>query len=246
MGSSLFASTRPAPSAGLFLATLHIVPYYRICFCFGKEKLMHRITREEAHAFMKKHHYLGDVPATASLCYSNGRSVAAYGPIHAPRMPKNYLELRRLASDGSDILSRFLSATLKALKAEGVPAVLTWADPAAGHHGGIYQATNWIYTEPRSYSWNSHYRKPDGTIIDHRAAYKLFGSSAKKVVLAAEPTWETFLPPMKYRYLMPLNVRAAEAIQATNSLLRPYPKPDSMDRPTRYSSAQRYETTGTK
>jgi hypothetical protein len=190
---------------------------------------------------MVKYHYLGDVPAAASICYGNGKSVAAYGPIHAPRMPKDYLELRRLASDGTDVLSSFLSATLRALKSEGVPAVLTWADPAAGHHGGIYQATNWIYTEPRSYNWNSHYRKPDGTVVDHRAAYKMFGSSAKKVVLAAEPTWQAFLPPMKYRYLMPLNVSAADAIQATRSLVRPYPKPDRMLRPKRYSSAQRTE-----
>ena len=202
---------------------------------------MQTITKAEANAFMAQHHYLGDVPAAATICYGNGKSVAAYGPVHAPRMPKTYLELRRLASDGTDVLSRFLAETLRALKASGVPAIMTWADPSAGHHGGIYQATNWIYTEPRSYNWNSHYRKPDGTVIDHRAAYKMFGSSAKKVVLAAEPTWEAFLPPMKYRYIMPLNVSANEAIAATNSLRRPYPKPNSMVRPKRYPSAQRAE-----
>lgn len=202
---------------------------------------MHRITKEAAHAFMQLHHYLGDVPAAATFCYGNGRSVAAYGPVHAPKMPKDYIELRRLASDGTDILSRFLAQTLRALKAEGVPAVLTWADPAAGHHGGIYQATNWIYTEPRSYSWNSHYRRPDGTVVDHRKAYELFGSSAKKVVLEREPTWEAFLPPMKYRYLMPLNVSVEEAVVATRSLVRPYPKPERARQLKRYPAAQRTE-----
>ena len=202
---------------------------------------MRIISREEADHFMTEHHYLGDVPTAATLCYGNGHSVAAYGPVHAPKMPKDYLELRRLASDGSDILSRFLAQTLKALKNAGVPAVLTWADPAAGHHGGIYQATNWIYTEPRSYSWNSHYRRPDGTVIDHRKAYALFGSSSKKVVLEREPTWEAFLPPMKYRYLMPLNVSADEAVAATRSLVRPYPKPARKLQPKRYPAAQRTE-----
>ena len=210
-------------------------------FNSGSAGSIRRITKEEARVILSKHHYLGDVPIAASICYGNGKSVAVYGPVHAPKMPKDYLELRRLASDGTDVLSKFLSKTLKALKAEGVPAVLTWADPAAGHHGGIYQATNWIYTEPRSYNWNSHYRAPDGTVIDHRAAYKRFGSSSKKVVLAAEPTWEAFLPLMKYRYLMPLNVSAEEALAKTRSLVRPYPKPDHMARPKRYSSAQRNE-----
>ena len=208
----------------------------------SQQAVLNVITKKEAAAFMEKYHYLKNVPTSATIFYGNGKSVAAYGPIHAPRMPKDYLELRRLASDGTDVLSKFLAETLRSLKAAGVPAVMTWADPAAGHHGGIYQATNWIYTEPRSYSWNSHYRKPDGTVVDHRAAYKLFGSSAKKVVLTLEPTWEAFLPPMKYRYLMPLNVSLEEAIAATNSLLRPYPKPNNMVRPKRYSSEQRYET----
>jgi hypothetical protein len=202
---------------------------------------MQRISRAEAQSFMAQHHYLGDVPAAASVCYGNEKSVASYGPVHAPRLPKDYLELRRLASDGTDVLSRFLSATLRSLKADGVPAVLTWADPAAGHHGGIYQATNWIYTEPRSYSWNSHYRTPDGTVVDHRAAYKRFGSSAKRVVLEAEPTWEPFLPPMKYRYLMPLNVSRETALLATRSLVRPYPKPKHTARQKRYPAAQREE-----
>lgn len=201
-----------------------------------------RISRQEADAFMARWHYLGNCPAAATQCFGNGSSVAAYGTVHAPKMPKDYLELRRLASNGEDVLSRFLAETLRALKKDGVPAVLTWADPAAGHHGGIYQATNWLYTEPRSYSWNSHYLTPSGEVVDHRKAFNMFGSSARRVVLARNPDWVAFLPPMKFRYLMPLCVSAEEALAATRSLRRPYPKPAQKRRPMRLPAKQRKAT----
>lgn len=59
----------------------------------------------------------------------------------------NFLELNRLVvNDGlpRNALSYFVSQALKALPRP--MAIISYADSGMGHHGYIYQATNWIYT----------------------------------------------------------------------------------------------------
>lgn len=204
------------------------------------------IEHATAAALIAAHHYLGTLPKAVQRNFGlfvDGVLVAAacYGPCHSAKLPEGFLELRRLVKhpEYEISLSTFLSATLRTLKVEGVSAVVSWADPSAGHHGGIYQATNWIYTEPYSYNWNSHFRRPDGSIVDHRAAFKMFGTSSKTKVLALNPSWTAFLPAMKLRYVMPLRMRKEKVLTALKARARPYPKPDREERPIRLSSARR-------
>ena len=193
----------------------------------------------EASALAARAHYLGDIPSNSTHVFSASGAAAAYGPSHAPRTPAGYLELRRLVADAPSVpLSSFLAATLRSLKTEGVPGVVTWADPAQGHHGGIYQATNWIYAEPRSYSWNYHYRTPDG-VVDHRKAFALLGTSSKRRIADLRPDWEPFLPAMKLRYVMPLNVSADTILEAFRAIRKPYPKPAFCGHPRRPPHSQR-------
>lgn len=44
-------------------------------------------------------------------------------------------------------VSKILSIALRLLKQQspGLKLIVSYADPEQGHHGGIYQATNWIY-----------------------------------------------------------------------------------------------------
>ena len=59
----------------------------------------------------------------------------------------NFLELNRLVINDDlekNCLSYFLSKSLKMIPKPKV--VVSYADTALGHHGYIYQATNWIYT----------------------------------------------------------------------------------------------------
>jgi hypothetical protein len=188
---------------------------------------MRHATRKEADDFLRLHHYLGGAPVSVRWAFMDDTAVATYGRCHVPKL-RFFIELQRLAAspDRENPLSSFLAATLRALKKKGVAAVVTWADPASGHHGGIYQATNWHYVEPRSYNWNSHYRLPDGSIVDHRKAFAMHGTSSKKKLAVLEPTWEPFLPPMKRRYVMPLNVSIDECVERLEGRLLPYPKPD--------------------
>jgi hypothetical protein len=190
------------------------------------------VAYDEAAAFMAKHHYIGTVPVNCSehfgLYHGDDLvAVACYGHCHIPRLAGTFTELRRLAASAAieRSLSSFLAITMRAMGRRGAQALVTWADPAAGHHGGIYQATNWIYCEPRSYNWNASYRTPDG-VLTHREVFKLYGTSAKPKVLALHPDWVPFLPPMKYRYIYPLSLSKAECLERMRARERPYPKPD--------------------
>jgi hypothetical protein len=59
----------------------------------------------------------------------------------------NFLELNRLVINDNyekNLLSFFVSESLKMLPKPNV--IVSYADTSQGHHGYIYQATNWIYT----------------------------------------------------------------------------------------------------
>jgi hypothetical protein len=210
---------------------------------------LQEIAASDAADLLRRQHYLGNSPTNAAPCFGMLAgdllyAAALYGPLHMPKGPVGWLELRRLvrAPDFPGSLSAFLAATLRELKSRGVPAVLTWADPAAGHHGGIYQATNWVFNEPRSYNWNSSYKTESGAVLTHRDVFKLLGTSAKAKVLALRPGWTPFLPLPKYRYVMPLNISKRDALVALGGIEKPYPKPAHEGAPQRPAHAQRSAT----
>jgi hypothetical protein len=114
-------------------------------------------------------------------------------------------------------VSRILAFALRFLKAQspGVRCVVSFADPTAGHHGGIYQAGNWIYAgqSAGNYEWRLH-----GKRLNKRAYTGVnFGSPRLDV-----PAGAVRVPlPGKHRYLMPLD----EAMRAQIApLAKPYPK----------------------
>ena len=54
-------------------------------------------------------------------------------------------------------VSRMMTLALRFLRSQspGLRLVVSFADPAEGHHGGIYQASNWIYSgrSNPNYEW---------------------------------------------------------------------------------------------
>ena len=127
-----------------------------------KNKFTVRILKNfEAHEWFLKKHYLKRLPPM-SYCYGlynhslNLIGVASYGRPAAHSLVKgafggklmdNFLELNRLIiNDGlpKNILSFFLSKSINLLPKP--QAIVSYADTSQGHHGYIYQATNWIYT----------------------------------------------------------------------------------------------------
>jgi hypothetical protein len=120
-------------------------------------------------------------------------------------------ELTRVALDKHKApVSQILAVCLKMLKqlSPGLRCVVSFADPKEGHKGGIYQATNWIFTgssnEVTEYFIN-------GRWVHTRGAYH-----HKERTIAPQRT-----SPGKYRYSFPLDKVMARKL---NKLALDYPR----------------------
>jgi hypothetical protein len=120
-------------------------------------------------------------------------------------------------------VSRMLSIALKFLKKTNprLRLVVSFADPAQEHHGGIYQATNWLYAGQSASS--SMYRDRSGKLWHERmispsGRKKVFGKI--RSVLRPDQC-ERIRMPGKHRYLMPLDDEMRKRIEP---LRKPYPK----------------------
>ena len=153
-------------------------------------------------------------------------------------------ELVRIAmTNHQNPISRMISIALKFLhkNAPLLKVVVSFADPSEGHHGGIYQATNWLYTgkssETTEYFYNSDWRH----VTD---VYKRCNSDLIKKLPSRKKAG-------KYRYVMPLDSVIRKQIEPMS---KPYPKRekqamvDSLDtaavrhRPSRSNLTETEET----
>jgi hypothetical protein len=99
--------------------------------------------------------------------------------------------------------------------------IVSFADPSEGHHGGIYQAGNWVYTGRRPPT--TEFLAPDGKQWHGRMVSK---DGRIKVQGKYRPCWKTSqCTPVekqgKHRYLMPLDNEMRKQILP---LSKPYPK----------------------
>ena len=117
-----------------------------------------------ARQLVEKHHYLHSLPGGTSLAFGaftgsrlRGALTLGVGPLKAHSLvqgasPKDCLTLTRLwlydeLPKNSE--SRFIGVVLRFLRRyTSLKFLVSYADPAQGHLGGIYQATNWVYTGP--------------------------------------------------------------------------------------------------
>src|SRR5690606_39175991 len=112
-------------------------------------------------------------------------------------------------------VSRILRFAIKFLKqrSPGIKLLVSYADPGQDHHGGIYQASNWIYTGtvkvPPVYKdrtgkvWHSRQISPSGF-------NKQFGEYRK----CLKPSdCEIIKMPPKHKYLLPLDDEVRKKIE---------------------------------
>lgn len=175
-------------------------------------------------------HYSGTVPVSkrASLgVWEGGAYIGAVIFAHGatPTLGRPYgleqheaCELARVALRAHAApVSRIVAVAVRLLRHRmpGLRLLVSFADPIEGHHGGIYQAMNWIYTGTTApaYEW-----RHDGRRLQRRAfTGHNFGTARKKV----PPGAVKVDIPGKHRYLYPLD----HAIRATCEALRePYPR----------------------
>lgn len=132
-------------------------------------------------------------------------------------------ELTRVALNKHDTpVSRILSIAFKFLKknSEKLRLIVSFADQSKGHHGGIYQATNWIYcglSSPSFEYWKDEKRWHPRQLSEK--GYRVQFGQKRKVLKPSE--CKKIKVPGKHRYLLPLDEEMRKRILP---LAKPYPK----------------------
>ena len=158
-------------------------------------------------------------------------------------------ELVRVAlRDHRAPVTQILAHSIRLLRTSnpGLRALVSYADPAHNHHGGIYQAGNWLYLglgtsnkELVIHGKQMHLRSV------HAAGWK---QSLQWIRHHIDPKAYEVTPPRKHRYVYPLNKQARRQI---TKLAKPYPpavKASTVTRsgPTRESRVRLPVTAPTK
>lgn len=113
-------------------------------------------------------------------------------------------------------VSRIMSIAIKLLKNtnKGLRLVVSFADSNEGHHGGIYQATNWIYsgiTETSKFP-----------VINGKTVYpRVLSHLVRQGKVKDRKDVPHVVKKGKHRYLFPLDELMSKKIQ---KLSKPYPK----------------------
>jgi hypothetical protein len=120
-------------------------------------------------------------------------------------------------------VSRIMAIAMRMLRKQqpGLRLLVSFADPAQDHHGGIYQACGWFYAGMSSPT--SMYRDSKGKLWHERmtsttGSKKCYGKYQR---VPRREDCERVHMPGKHRYLMPLDDAMREQIEP---LRQPYPK----------------------
>lgn len=115
-------------------------------------------------------------------------------------------------------VSRVVAIAIKFLRknSPGLRLLVSYADPAMGHHGGIYQAGGWVYCG----------ESEQATQYLHEGRWKhsrevTSGAFGNARVVSDYKRLPSRAMPGKHRYLFPLDASMAAQIKP---LSRPYPK----------------------
>lgn len=133
------------------------------------------------------------------------------------------VELSRIALNKHKTpISRILSISFKFLKKRcpGILLIISYADIDQGHHGGVYQASNWIYAGKTEVGTKSAYII--GSKKYHpKTIYDRFGTRSENVIRKKFPNLKMHVTKGKHKYLFPLNDIIKKDIM---KLSKPYPK----------------------
>ena len=200
--------------------------------------LMRPIPHRVARRAVERYHYLHSLPGGTSLAFGvfdAGRLVGVLtlgvGPTMAHRLvtgatTRDCLTLTRLwLSDElpKNSESHVLSVVLRALRRHtSLKFVLSYADPAHGHIGTIYQAAGWLYTGLSQGS--SMCDLGDGRLRHTKTVGYLFGTYSSKHFEIAGAQLKLVPQPGKHRYLFFLEGTWRERLLVP---VLPYPKKET-------------------
>ena len=129
--------------------------------------------------------------------------------------PEQGCELVRIAlKNHRTPVSRLISISVKMLKKHfgNLRLIVSFADPERGHHGGVYQASGWIFSgnSQSSDEYLFQNRRWQGRAFRHR--FKGMEKHPDVVIVSGSA---------KHRYLMPLDDDTRHRV---SRLAKPYPK----------------------
>ena len=190
-------------------------------------------SREAAKYAVEKWHYSRQMPSFKLSClgvWEDGKFVGTviFGGGATPQLLKPYglglfegCELVRVAmTTHKTPVSRVLAIALRMLKKTypGLRLVVSFADPAEGHAGGIYKAGGWIYTGTMG---KATYFKIHGKIRHPRSVVQKGSENSLAAVRRNfDPNATAVVKEGKHRYLMPLDDAMRKQVAP---LAQPYP-----------------------
>lgn len=133
-------------------------------------------------------------------------------------------ELTRVAlTQHTSRVSQIVAAAIKLLRSQsdGLRLLVSYADPYESHHGGIYQAMNWIYVGQTSDDFaiiDKTGKRWHSRMVSTTGYKKSFG--VQKRVIRPDEGKRVDLPG-KHKYLYPLDRAMRRQIEP---LAKPYPK----------------------
>jgi len=195
-------------------------------------------THEAAKYACVNWHYSGTVPAGKTVKLGAWERGVFIGSVIFSRGSNKSLglqfglgadecaELARVAlRHHESSVSRVLSVCIRFLKSQSprLRMIVSFADTNQGHHGGIYQAGNWIYAGYGTQDKRSRPYIRAGLVAHWRTvAGELSSRRLPSTVEAARSIgWKPQDQSPKHRYLMPLDAEMRERIMP---LAKPYPK----------------------
>lgn len=171
-------------------------------------------THEAAKYACKRWHYSKSLPVGKTIkigVWENDKFIGcilfAYGACCNIGRPfglqmNEVCELTRIAlTKHINPVSKFLAISLKMIKRfqPKMKMVVSYADPFQNHHGGIYQATNWIYLGKTKGS--THYKNKFGKHVHSRMVNDYDKEKFNKLI---ETGYLKRYTAYKHKYIYPL------------------------------------------
>ncbi len=188
---------------------------------------------------MEERHYLHSLPAAPQRCYGVfldgdllGGVVFTSGARNGHRLltaarPQEVATLARLwLSDAlpTNSESRVLGIVLRDLRRTTTwKLLLSYADPAAGHVGTIYQSTGWTYLGETA--GETYVRLPDERLHHPRSVFSRYGSNNIGHLRATGINAQRESVGGKYRYAYVLDPAWLWRLSSAQRPGRPWPRP---------------------
>lgn len=179
----------------------------------------------EAAAYaVKRWHYSRRLPIGKLIrfgVWEDGafKGVIIYSRGGAPNIGKPFgleqtqvCELTRIALDAHEApVSQMMAITLKILKRTnpGLRLVVSYADPNQSHHGGIYQASNYVYIGQTDLRPTDAPVRILGQVLHYRTVQIKFCNGERKTIewlrANVDPNAEQLKEATKHKYVYPLD-----------------------------------------